>query len=75
MAYSSRKGQAKCSGAMTTSHDGKAGVMTRVLNQGMQESWQMQPHLCTLAIGSALWPAKLLSQAVSSKQVVLKHAG
>ena len=44
MASSPRKGQAKCFGAKTTSHDGKAGhVMTHVCHRARQEQRQVRP--------------------------------
>ena len=42
MASNPRKGQAKCPGAKTTSHDGKAGdVMTHVCHHVRQEERQV----------------------------------
>jgi len=63
MASNSREGQAKCPGAKTTSHDGRAGhVMTqmchpskarRMASVTIQVSMQ---GICTPATGIALWP-------------------
>ncbi len=42
MASNPRKGQAKCLGAQTTSHDGKIGhVMTHVCHRAKQEQRQV----------------------------------
>ena len=71
MAYNPRKGQAGCWGAMTTSHDGKAGrVMTHVCEPRnariMAKATILVPMhgICTSANGSVLWLAKLPSQAI-----------
>ena len=68
-----RKGQAKCPGAKTTSHDGRAGhVMTHMCHPSKgrrMASVTIQvptQGICTPATRIALWPAKLPSQAMSS---------
>ncbi len=73
MASSPRKGQAKCVGAKTTSHDGKAGhVMTHMCHKSKARRMASvtiqvpMQGICTPATGIALWPAKLPSQAMSS---------
>jgi len=51
MASNPRKGQAKCFGAKTTSHDGKAGhVMTHVCHRARLEQRQVRP--CNADAGS-----------------------
>ena len=75
MASNPRKGQAKCPGAKTTSHDGRAGhVMTHMCHPSKarrMESVTIQvpmQGICTPATRIALWPAKLPSQAMSSSR-------
>ena len=70
-----RKGQAKCPGAKTTSHDGRAGhVMTHMCHPSKgrrMASVTIQvptQGICTPATRIALWPAKLPSQAMSSSR-------
>jgi len=73
MASNPRKGQVKCPGAKTTSHDGRAGhVMTHMCHPSKARRMASvtiqvpMQGLCTPATGIALWPAKLPSQAMSS---------
>ncbi len=68
-----RKGQAKCPGAKTTSHDGRAGhVMTHMCHPSKARRMASvtiqvpMQGVCSPATGIALWPAKLPSQAMSS---------
>jgi len=82
MASNSRKGQAKRPGANTTSHDGRAGhVMTYVGHQSqatrMASVTMYVPMqiICTSGTGIALWSAKLPSQAITTKHIVLEHGG
>jgi len=72
MASNPRKGQAKCPGAKTTSHDGRAGhVMTHMCHRSKARRMASvtiqvpMQGICTPATRIALWPAKLPSQAMS----------
>ena len=71
MASNPRKGQAKCPGAKTTSHDGRADhVMTHMCHRSKARRMASvtiqvpMQGICTPATRIALWPAKLPSQAV-----------
>jgi len=75
MASNPRKGQAKCPGAKTTSHDGRAGhVMTHMCHPSKARRMASvtiqvpMQGICTPATRIALWPAKLPSQAMSSSR-------
>ncbi len=75
MASNPRKGQTKCPGAKTTSHDGRAGhVMTHMCHQSKARRMASvtiqvpMQGICTPATRIALWPAKLPSQAMSSSR-------
>jgi len=73
MASNPCKGQAKCPGAKTTSHDGMAGhVMTHMCHPSKARRMASvtiqvpMQGICAPATGIALWPAKLPSPAMSS---------
>ena len=75
MASNPRKGQAKCPGAKTTSHDGMAGhIMTHMCHPSKARRMSSvtiqvpMQGICTPATGIALRPAKLPSQAMSSSR-------
>jgi hypothetical protein len=75
MASNPRKRQAKCPGAKTTSHDGRAGhVMTHMCHPSKARRMASvtvqvpMQGICTPATRIALWPAELPSQAMSSSR-------
>ena len=75
MASNPHKGQAKCPGAKTTSHDGRAGhVMTHMCHPSKARRMASvtvqvpMQGICTPATRIALWPAELPSQAMSSSR-------
>ena len=73
------RGEQKRFGAMTTSRGSKAGHDTSVSTESCRKIFMCMQYVCPSirisSTGSALWPAKLPSQAISSKRIIPEHGG